>query len=70
MKKLPRRKRNKIIALLIFILLVIALSLIALTERATGDEELMMCDGCKKNIKLDYNNGLFEAVHMNYEWPD
>lgn len=67
---MKKEKRNRIIALIIFTLLVIALSIFALTERVSGDEELMVCDDCRKSIMLDYNNGRVEAVHLIYEWED
>lgn len=70
MPKLLRKKRDRVIALIIFTVLVIALSIFAMTQRVSGEEELMVCDDCDKAIKLKYENGLMTEVHLIYEWDD
>ena len=65
-----KMKKIRTIALIIFVIIVIIFCVIAITERVSGDEELMLCDGCKKSVKMDYVDGLFTEVHLIYEWDD
>jgi len=67
---MQKRRRSKIIAIFIFIILVVILSLIALTERVSGDEELMWCDGCDKSVQMKYEDSRFTEIHLIYEWDD
>ena len=61
---------HRVIALIIFVILVFILAMIAITDMAGGEEELMQCDDCQKQILLDYDGDAVTAVHLRYNWDD
>ena len=39
-------------------------------NRIEGREELMYCDDCKKTLEMVYDDGVFKAINLSYEWED
>ena len=52
------------------VLIALALAFLLFANRLSGQEELMLCDGCQRSLQLDYADGRFTAARLHYEWEE
>ena len=57
-----------ILNIIIFFLTIIVGIIIVFPLVARGEDDLMLCNGCKKSIVLEYEDGLFKNINFIYEW--
>ena len=67
-----RKKPNNdyLVAWFLFAMVAFVLVLLVflLNKKVLGQEELMVCNDCKKTIEMDYQDDMIKSINLKYEW--